>query len=111
MVAVRMRVTGHSQADIEYALRQCAPSLRDKPEGRDWDDYAKRTARYAFGADGDRQAAGLGKYRQQWDLLEGREQAQQQRQNEREGPSLGPLEGVSFYLLFLGTEEALIRVN
>jgi hypothetical protein len=89
MVAVRMRVTGHSQADIEGALRQCAPTLRDKPEGRDWDDYAQRTARYAFGADGDRQAAGLGKYRQQWERLEGREQVQQQRQKEREGPGLG----------------------
>ena len=89
MVAVRMRVTGHSQAEIEGALRQCAPSLREKPEGRDWNDYARRTARYAFGADGDRQAAVLGKYRQQWERLEGREQPQQQRQNEREGPSLG----------------------
>lgn len=89
MVAVRMRVTGHSQADIEAALRQLALALREKPEGRDWGDYAQRTARYAFGADGDRQAAGLGKYRQQWERLEGREQPQQQRKNEREGPSLG----------------------
>ena len=47
MVAVRMRVTGNSQADIEATLRQCAPTLREKPEGRE------------------------------------------QRQNEREGPSLG----------------------
>jgi hypothetical protein len=89
MVAVRMRVTGHSQADIEAALRQSAPTLREKPEGRDWGDYAKRTARYAFGADGDRQAAGLGKYRQQWEHLEGREQPQQQRKKDREGPSFG----------------------
>jgi hypothetical protein len=89
MVAVRMRVTGHSQAEIEGALRQSAPTLRDKPEGRDWADYAQRTARYAFGADGDRQAAGLVKHRQQWERLEGREQPQQQRQNEREGPSWG----------------------
>ena len=87
MVAVRMRVTGHSQAEIEGALRQCAPSLRDKPEGRDWGDYAQRTARYAFGAAGDRQAAGLGKYRQQWERLEGREQPQQQ-PLERSGPGL-----------------------
>ncbi len=52
MVAVRMRVTGHSQADIEAALRQSAPTLREKPEGRDWGDYAHRTACYAFGATG-----------------------------------------------------------
>jgi hypothetical protein len=89
MVAVRMRVTGHSQADIEAALRQSAPTLREKPEGRDWGDYAQRTARYAFGADGDRQAAGLDKHRRQWERLEGREQPQRQRQNEREGLSLG----------------------
>ena len=90
MVAVRMRVTGHSQAEIEAALRQLAPTLRDKPEGRDWGDYAQRTARYAFGADGDRQAAGLGKYRQQWERLEGWEHPQQQqRKNERDVPSLG----------------------
>jgi acyl transferase domain-containing protein len=89
MVAVRMRVTGHSQADIEAALRQSAPTLREKSEGRDWDDYAKRTARFAFGAAGDRQAAGLGKYRQQWERLEGREQPQSQWQKEREGPSFG----------------------
>ncbi len=87
MVATRMRVTGHSQADIEDALRQCAPALRDKPEGRDWNDYARRTARYAFGAAGDRQAAELGKYRRQWERLEGRELPQ--RRNEREAPGLG----------------------
>jgi len=84
-----MRVTGHSQTDIDGALRQLAQTLRDKPEGRDWADYAQRTARYAFGADGDRQAVGLVKYRQQWERLEGREQPQPQWQNEWEGPSLG----------------------
>lgn len=89
MVAVRMRITGHSQADIEAALRQSAPTLREKLEGRNWNDYAQRTARYAFGADGDRQAAGLGKYRQQWERLEGLNQPQQKWQNEWEGPSLG----------------------
>jgi len=73
MVAVRMRVTGHSQADIEGAIRQCAPALREKSEGRDWNDYAQRTARYAFGADGDHQAAKMWKYRAQWLRLEGRE--------------------------------------
>ena len=33
MVAVRMRVTGHSQADIKATLRQRAPAAREKPEG------------------------------------------------------------------------------
>lgn len=81
MVAVRMRVTGHSQADIEAALRQSAPTLREKPEGRDWNDYAQRTARYAFGAAGDRQAADLSKYRQQWEWLEGREPPREKNRN------------------------------
>ena len=98
MIAVRMRVTGHDQAAIEGAIRQCAPATRQKDEGRDWNDYAQRTARYAYSAAGERQAAELGKYRQQWEKLEGREPPQQRqheqtkptRQRERDsGPSLG----------------------
>lgn len=80
MIAVRMRVTGHDQAAIEGAIRQCAPAIRQKDEGRDWNDYAQRTARYAYSAAGDRQAAELGKYRQQWEKLEGREPVRQQEQ-------------------------------
>jgi hypothetical protein len=80
MIAVRMRVTGHDQAAIEGAIRQCAPATRQKDEGRDWNDYAQRTARYAYSAAGDRQAAELGKYRQQWEKLEGREPQRQQEQ-------------------------------
>ncbi|OZB35771.1 MAG: hypothetical protein B7X44_08645 [Halothiobacillus sp. 15-55-196] len=72
MIAVRMRVTGHDQAAIEGAIRQCAPAARLTDDGHSWDDYAQRTARYAFSAAGDRQAADLGKYRQQWMKLEGR---------------------------------------
>ena len=74
MIAVRMRVTGHGEADIEWALLQCAPGTRQVDEGRNWADYAKRTARFAFSAAGDRQAFDLGKYRRQWERLEGREQ-------------------------------------
>ncbi|KJX28346.1 TraI/MobA(P) family conjugative relaxase [Enterobacter hormaechei] len=80
MIAVRMRVTGHDQAAIEGAIRQCAPATRQKDEGRDWNDCAQRTARYAYSAAGDRQAAELGKYRQQWEKLEGREPVRQQEQ-------------------------------
>jgi hypothetical protein len=102
MIAVRMRVTGHQQGEIESALRQCAPATSPDEQGRDWNDYAQRTARYAFGGAGDRQAADLGKYRQQWEKLEGREQKPQieiaQPKKEKEvvvevkrdrGPSLG----------------------
>ncbi|WP_407027987.1 hypothetical protein [Klebsiella quasipneumoniae] len=55
-----MRVTGHDQAAIEGAIRQCAPATRQKDEGRDWNDYAQRTARYAYSAAGDRQPPSLG---------------------------------------------------
>ncbi|GAB4405392.1 MAG: hypothetical protein OHK0048_25210 [Rhodoferax sp.] len=74
------RVTGHDQAAIEGAIRQCAPAIRQKDEGRDWNDYAQRTARYAYSAAGDRQAAELSKYRQQWERLEGLEPQRQQEQ-------------------------------
>jgi hypothetical protein len=77
MIAVRMRVTGYSQGDIEGALRQCAPATRSKDEGRNWNDYAQRTARYAYSAAGDQQASELGKYRGQWEKIEGRKSIKQ----------------------------------
>jgi len=75
MIAVRMRVTGHTQGDIEGTLLQCAEGSRpvDERGGHDWDDYAKRTAAYAFSPKGDRQFAELRKYRRQWLVLESRE--------------------------------------
>lgn len=100
LVAVRMRVTGHTQAEIEAALRQAAPA-REQGSGRDWGDYARRTARYAFSAVGERQVADGAKYRQRWERLEGREpapklpqwpereQPEQQRTIERKGPTRG----------------------
>ena len=77
MIAVRMRVTGHNQTAIKGALRQCAPGSRQNAEHRDWNDYAQRTARYAYSAAGDRQAGELVKYRQQWERLERREPTRQ----------------------------------
>jgi RepB DNA-primase from phage plasmid/Relaxase/Mobilisation nuclease domain/Large polyvalent protein-associated domain 7 len=84
MIAVRMRVTGHSQAEIAGAVRQCAPGIRPEGEARNWDDYAQRTARYAYSAAGDRQVAALDKYNGQWMALEGR-MARQGLGREREG--------------------------
>ncbi len=78
MIAVRMRVTDHEQSEIEGAILQCAETGRpvDKRDGHhNWDDYAERTAKYAFSTDGDRQFAKLHKYRRQWLRLEGRELA------------------------------------
>ena len=100
LVAVRMRVTGHSQSEIQAALRQAAAS-REQGPGRDWGNYAQRTARYAFSAAGDQQVAQGAKYRQQWERLEGREmeqklpqwpereQPEQQLTIERKGPTRG----------------------
>ncbi len=86
MVAVRMRVTGHDQAGIEGAIRQWAPAIRQRDEARNWNDYAQRTARYAYGAAGDRQVAELEKYRERWAKLEGREpQRESALKRERDG--------------------------
>ncbi|NGZ87529.1 TraI/MobA(P) family conjugative relaxase [Duganella aceris] len=77
MIAVRMRATGHTQQQVEAVLRQCAPATRQKEEIRDWDNYAKRTAEYAFGVAGKQQADALKRYWQQWQRLEGRESTQE----------------------------------
>jgi hypothetical protein len=75
MVAVRLRATGHEQADIADILEMCAPTIRSTDEGRNWHDYAQRTARYAFGPDGTRMLAKIDRYRDQFFRLEGRDQA------------------------------------
>lgn len=72
MIAVRLRVTGHTKIEIEQTLRQCAPSMRPQGESQDWADYVNRTVRYAFGIEGDRQMASLSKDRALWEQLEGR---------------------------------------
>jgi hypothetical protein len=92
MIAVRLRVTGHSQGEIENTLRQCAPEVRLDPNGHHWEDYAPRTARYVFSQAGDRQAALLEKYRDHWLQLEGREpprDLQDDSQERRQNPSRG----------------------
>lgn len=77
MIAVRMRITGHQEPEIASALRQGAPTIRETTESRNWDDYAQRTARYAFSYAGDRQAATLEKYRERWIRLEGQDPARE----------------------------------
>ena len=72
MIAVRLRATGHSPQEIAEAISQCAPTIRDKAQRRDWARYAERTACYAFGAGGDMV---IGRYQQRvrsWQRLEGR---------------------------------------
>ena len=82
MIAVRLRATGHGQDEIATVLAACAPSIRTADEGRNWHDYAQRTARYAFGPDGSRMLAKIERYRDQFLRLEGRDPA-------HEGPRMG----------------------
>ncbi|MCC7705781.1 hypothetical protein IGS59_26405 [Janthinobacterium sp. GW460P] len=84
MVAVRLRVTGHSQDEIAATLAACAPTVRASEERRNWKDYAVRTARYAFGPEGNRTAARLERYREQFLRLEGRHVAYEQVQDSPE---------------------------
>jgi hypothetical protein len=80
MIAVRMRVTGHEQAAIKEALRQCSPGVHGRAPaegsptpGRDWSHYAERTAQYAYGPAGTRRVEQLRQHCAKWEKLEGRE--------------------------------------
>ncbi len=86
MVAVRLRLTGHDQAEIAATLETCAPAVRQTAEGRNWHDYAQRTARYAFGPEGALTAARLERYREQFLRLEGRDPAAELA---HDGPRMG----------------------
>jgi len=71
MIAVRMCVMGHCQPETESSV----PAIRTPEQAEkhhNWDDYAQRTARYAFSVKAERDVEILGKYRQQWEALEGR---------------------------------------
>ena len=71
MIALRLRATGHSQQTVAEAMRQCAPTIREKNEGRNWQRYAERTAAYAFSAAGDLALAKNGRYMEHWLKIEG----------------------------------------
>jgi hypothetical protein len=70
-IAVRMRLTGHHQDEIERAIKEAAPAERPG-EKRDWDAYAKRTAVFAFGVPEDRLAEQLRPQHERFRELEGR---------------------------------------
>ena len=72
MIAVRMRATGHSQQEVASAIQTCAPELRERRAGRNWQRYAERTARYAFGPAGDNVIARNEKYLEHWRSIEDR---------------------------------------
>ena len=71
MIALRLRATGHSKEAVAEAINQCAPSIREKNEGRNWQRYADRTADYAFGMAGDLELAKHERYREHWQKIEG----------------------------------------
>ncbi len=71
MIALRMRATGHSQGSIEQTILECAPTWRSQNERKNWNDYAKRTANYAFSFAGDRDLERNQKYIEHWQKVEG----------------------------------------
>ena len=71
MIAVRMRVTGHSQESIAGELRKHAEGTRSS-EARGWCKYAQRIADAAFGPRGDREARHSDIRRAHWLTLEHR---------------------------------------
>ena len=70
MIALRLRVTGHSQEKIYATLLECGPRIERSRQRDDWPDYAHRTAAYAFGLAGEAALAKVEKYRGQWQNIE-----------------------------------------
>ncbi len=75
MIALRMRATGHNPQAVMDAIAYCAPSIRTK-EGRNWRQYAERTANYAFGVAGDIALQKYEKYKEYWQRIEQGQEAQ-----------------------------------
>lgn len=73
MIALRMRANGHSREAVEETIRACAPTIREKQTGRNWQRYAERTSDYAFGPAGDRDLMRNGRYRDLWRTVESME--------------------------------------
>ena len=78
MIALRLRATGHSQQAVAETVRQCAPTIREKNEGRNWQRYAERTAAYAFSVAGDVALAKNERYREHWQKIEGAQETRQE---------------------------------
>ncbi len=74
MIALRLRSNGHSRESVEETIRTCAPTIREKQTGRNWQRYAERTADYAFGPAGDRDMVRNERYREVWRRVEGGEE-------------------------------------
>lgn len=80
MIAVRLRVTGHSPEEVKRAIERCAPAIRPANQRQEhrWANYAQRTAiNYAFGPKGDVQVHRTAQYHAQWQHLDRRQQVRQ----------------------------------
>ncbi len=77
MIALRLRASGHSPQAVADAVLRCAPTIREKREGRDWQRYAERTAAYAFGVAGDLALAKNERYVEHWRGIEAKETSNQ----------------------------------
>lgn len=74
MIALRLRANGHSWQAVAETIASCAPTIRDgQTESRNWQQYAERTANYAFGPAGDRDLMKNEKYHDLWRMVEGLE--------------------------------------
>lgn len=67
-IALRLRVTGHTQGHIEAAVRAMAKGALKNPA--EADGYAKRIAAYPFGKDGEADYERLRPLRLEWVTLE-----------------------------------------
>lgn len=83
MIGTRMRVSGFSSGDIQTAIEENAPKMRqenmsaeefrEKYQYRDWKRFAEETTqKFVFGARGERQFAAAEPYRRHYLKLEGR---------------------------------------
>jgi len=99
MIGIRMRVTGHSQGDVQSAIEESGPAMRrenmsaetfeTKYRNRDWRSYAaETTANFVFGARGTIQYGRAMQYLPHYLRLEGRSastQPQQEAQKRNRG--------------------------
>lgn len=77
MIALRMRSNGHSQEEIRQAIFECAPTVREgSAKRRDWQDYATRTANYAYGTEGDLDLEKYKGLQEKWREIEGNQRQQ-----------------------------------
>jgi hypothetical protein len=71
LIAIRLRVTGHTKDDVREVVRAEASKMRPE-ERRDWNAYAQRVVDDAFGLSGERRLRELGQKSELLMKIEGR---------------------------------------